>query len=74
MATKISNPMGATIIMNREEAATYEGSYKVQSSTEAQPYVAINFKDGKPVGGSTITESYKAKMLAKAREMGWVIE
>ena len=33
-----------------------------------------NFKDGKPVGGSTITESYKAKILAKASEMGWVIE
>jgi hypothetical protein len=74
MSTKITSTNGTTIIMSREEASSYEGSYKVNSSTEGQPYVAMNFKDGKMVGGSTITEGYKCKIIAKAHEMGWIIE
>lgn len=74
MSTKITSTNGTTIIMSRDEANAYEGIYKVQSSTEGQPYVAINFKDGNAVGGCTITEGYKVKLIAKAREMGWEIE
>lgn len=75
-----------TIIASREEAgislpAISDGFEKQAgritriSSTEAQPYVGANFtEDGTFVGGMTMSESYRAAAIKKAREIGATIE
>lgn len=44
------------------------------SRTEAQPFAAVNFRDGLFVGGQTMTGAMADLLLAKSREAGFAIE
>ena len=75
MNTKISNAKGYSIITDRANEANFAVAINHVSSTEAQPYIGVNFTpDGKIVGGRTLTEGYAKMMMAKAIEMGWKVE
>jgi len=63
-----------SLIVKREEAAEYESIIKVQSSTSAQPFCGINFMDGKPVGGRTMTAGEVENLIAAAKKAGMQIE
>jgi hypothetical protein len=63
-----------SLIIKREDGAEYEGIVNHISSTEAQPYYAINFLDGKPVGGRTMTEMQVNALIAAAKKANLTIE
>jgi len=70
----IANRESLIIDRNSEEARQFDAIVKIQSSTVAQPYFAINFLDGKAVGGMTITEMMKENIKAQAIKIGAKIE
>lgn len=78
MATKITAANGRYSIIdsrNREFAAKYAASISSQSSTEAQPWVAVNFNaDGTVIGGRTMQESLRTVTIEKSRAAGLVVE
>ncbi len=78
MATKITAPNGRYSIIdsrNSELATKYAASISSQSSTEAQPWVAVNFNaDGTVVGGRTMQESLRTVTIEKSRASGLVVE
>lgn len=67
---KISIKNRYSLIGTRDELAEYESLIQIMSSTSAQPYAGVNFLDGKPVGGRTLTEGEMQLMLKKAAEVG----
>ncbi|MFA5340562.1 MAG: hypothetical protein WC332_02180 [Clostridia bacterium] len=71
---KITSGNKTSLIIKREEGKEYEIIINHISSTEAQPYFGVNFIDGKPVGGRTMTESQKQMMIAAAKKANLIIE
>lgn len=72
---KISNIMGHSIIADRAKAADFDVEINHVSSTEAQPYIGVNFdRNGFIIGGRTLTEGYVQKMLNMAAEKNWKVE
>jgi hypothetical protein len=74
MKVIIANRESLIIDRNSEEARQYDTIVKIQSSTSPQPFFAINFVDGKAVGGMTITEMMKENIKAQAIKIGAKIE
>ena len=76
MKTKITAPNGKySIITTRDQENTFDCSINHVSSTEAQPYIAVNFTDaGVAVGGRTMQESAVQHMIASAKGAGFKIE
>jgi hypothetical protein len=72
MKITIGNRM--SLIVKREEATEYTSIIKIQSSTSEQPFCGINFMDGKPVGGRTMTAMEVETMIAAAKKAGMQIE
>ncbi len=78
MATKITAPNGRySIIDSRssELATKFADNISSQSSTEAQPWVGVNFNaDGAVIGGRTMGESLRTATIKKCRDAGMVVE
>lgn len=78
MATKIIAPNGKySIIDGRFSvfAKTNAANISIQSSTEPQPWVAVNFQaDGTPVGGRTMQESLRTLLIEKSLSSGMIVE
>lgn len=72
--TKITAANGNYSIItdrNSEIAKQYAANITSVSSTEAQPWVGINFKaDGTVVGGRTMQESLRSLTIEKSRAAG----
>ncbi len=62
------------LLRSSKEAAEYEGIINSVSSTELQEYCAINFRDGRPIGGRTMTKNLVDALIAMAKKNGSVIE
>jgi hypothetical protein len=78
MATKITAPNGRYSIIARSDSAfakEHAGSISIQSSTELQPWVAVNFAaDGSAAGGRTMQESLRTAMIEKSRAANMIVE
>lgn len=77
MLVKISNKDGRySVIDSRVNEKNYtDGIIKSVSSTEEQPFLAVNFdKEGKAVGGRTMTKAAIENLIIKAKEAGMIIE
>ncbi len=78
MALKITNrDCRYSIIDSRTSAlaAEYAAIIKVQSSTELQPWIAVNFTaDGKAIGGCTMQDGARASLIEKAGRVGMLVE
>lgn len=73
---KISTPGGKFfLIATRAEAAQFGARILVLSTTEPQPYATLHHTaDGRCIGGSTITDGYRKKLLDAAKINKWPIE
>lgn len=76
MRTKITAPNGKySIITTRDQESTFDCVINHVSSTEAQPFIAINFTDaGVAVGGRTMQESAVKHVIESAKNAGFKIE
>lgn len=63
-----------SLIVKQEEGKEFEAIVKRISSTSEQPFYGINFVDGKPVGGCTMTAGNVAALVARAKKAGLKIE
>ena len=61
-------------ILGRKEAETKGYKFQIISSTESQPWVGINFIDGSPVGGRTMTNSQMEALKVASVKAGAKIE
>lgn len=76
-ATKITAANGSySLIVDRNSdlARQHAKSVNSVSSTEIQPWIAINFRaDGTVAGGRTMQESLRALTIEKARAAGLAV-
>lgn len=63
-----------SLIVKREEGKEFEAIVKHISSTSEQPFLGINFVNGKPVGGRTMTQGDVDALVAGAKKAGLKIE
>ena len=61
---KIINGNKSILIIKRENGKEYEAIINHIS----QPYYGINFRDGKPTGGYSMTEIDKQMLIAKVKK------
>ena len=63
-----------SIIDILDNAGNYDVDIQVLSSTSAQPYIGVNFVDGRPIGGRTMTEAEVKKLLDISARQGFDVE
>lgn len=61
-----------TIITDRANESSF-GQINHDTSTSPLPLIAINFVDGKQVGGTTISKDYADRVIAAALAKGMTI-
>lgn len=71
---KVTTKNGLVIIATRADAEKNGLIFTPQSSTEAQPFVSSNFKDGVNIGGTTLTQSLLNHFIERAQKAGAEIE
>jgi hypothetical protein len=71
---KITFGNKSQLIGTREELAEYASIIRSISSTHLQPCAGVNFLDGKPVGGRTLTQMEADRALEIAKKAGATVE
>lgn len=76
MEIKITAPNGKySLITTRDQESKFDCTVNHVSSTEAQPFIAINFTEkGEAVGGRTMQESAVKNMIESAKKTGLKVE
>jgi len=74
MKITMGNKICLVVDSRSAEATEYESKIQRVSSTAAQPFVGINFVDGKCIGGRTMTDSEVKNLVASVTKAGATIE
>lgn len=76
MEIKITAPTGKySIITTRDQESKFYCAINHISSTEEQPFIAINFDEsGKAVGGRTMQKSLVENVVATSKKNGFKVE
>lgn len=76
MEIKITAPNGnSTLITTRDQENNFPCQINHVSSTEEQPFIAINFDaNGNCVGGRTLQKSAMENIVKVSKNNGWKIE
>jgi hypothetical protein len=74
MKITMGNKICLVVGSRSAEAAEYESKIQRVSSTGAQPFVGINFVDGKCIGGRTMSDSEVKILVAAVTKAGATIE
>lgn len=76
MRIKITAPNGKySIITTRDQESEFDCIINHVSSTEAQPFIAINFTEQNiAVGGRTMQDSAVKSMIESAKKAGFKVE